>query len=468
MRGRSVWLVTLALLTACAYYNGLWRANRLASEAERAEREGRTGQARSFWIQASVKAETVIVRHPGSRWLDDALLLRGRSLAKVQQCSQAVEALERARLESLDTDIREQATLIEARCRIELRQPIAARNLVEPITESPNPLRASEAYYLHGVASATIGQFDAAIRDFERSSDAGARLELLVSVLAVGRVDDARSLFDTVIAVSASEEDWERVFALLGAVDAEAAVAGLDRLVAEPGALTTGAVARLFVSEGVRARDRGDTAAALDVWGRVFDVAPDSTEERFAGVYMAAIRLARATSRDEAAATGNELDSIARVGGGPSRVAARLSRATQRVVEPTDEATQLLFYAELARDTLSAGYLASQFLLELVQRWPESLFAPKAALAVSLLRPALADSLRDVVTTRYPGSPYVLALLGRFTDTYTQLEDSLLSLTGQGTLGVLAATRRARPVFTGPDWVPDVVDADRHRRERFD
>ena len=202
MRWRSVWLVTLALLTACAYYNGLWRANRLADDAERAEREGRTGQARSFWIQASVKAESVIVRHPGSRWLDDALLLRGRSLAKVHQCSQAVQALERARLESFDTHIREQATLIEAQCRIELQQPVAARNLVEPITASANPVQASEAYYLHGVASEAIGQFDVAIRDFERSFDPGARLELLVSLLAVGRVDDARPLFDTVLVLS--------------------------------------------------------------------------------------------------------------------------------------------------------------------------------------------------------------------------------------------------------------------------
>ena len=70
-----------AVLTgACAYYNGLYNANRLAADAARARREGRPAEARSLWEQAAIKAESVAVRHPRSRYRDRARLLQGESL----------------------------------------------------------------------------------------------------------------------------------------------------------------------------------------------------------------------------------------------------------------------------------------------------------------------------------------------------------------------------------------------------
>ena len=61
-------LLAASLLGACAYYNGLYNANRLASDARRAEREGRAGEARSLWAQAAVKAESVATRYPDSKY----------------------------------------------------------------------------------------------------------------------------------------------------------------------------------------------------------------------------------------------------------------------------------------------------------------------------------------------------------------------------------------------------------------
>ena len=78
--------LALGLLAGCAYYNGLYNANRLVKAAEKAEREGRVGEARSFWAQAAVKAESVVARYPESKYRDDALLLRGR--ATVACCGQ--------------------------------------------------------------------------------------------------------------------------------------------------------------------------------------------------------------------------------------------------------------------------------------------------------------------------------------------------------------------------------------------
>ena len=44
---RAPWLLLVGAM-ACAYYNGLYNANRLVGEAEKAQREGRSGEARSL------------------------------------------------------------------------------------------------------------------------------------------------------------------------------------------------------------------------------------------------------------------------------------------------------------------------------------------------------------------------------------------------------------------------------------
>ena len=77
---RVRWLAAVALLGGCAYYNGLYNANRLVKEAERASRDGRIGEARSLWTRAAIKAESVAVRCPASRYRDDAWLVWGRAL----------------------------------------------------------------------------------------------------------------------------------------------------------------------------------------------------------------------------------------------------------------------------------------------------------------------------------------------------------------------------------------------------
>ena len=82
---RPALILLAGAVAACAYYNGLYNANQLAAEARRAEAEGRRGEARSLWLQAAVKAESVIVRFPESDRRDDALLMRGLALSRVAQ-----------------------------------------------------------------------------------------------------------------------------------------------------------------------------------------------------------------------------------------------------------------------------------------------------------------------------------------------------------------------------------------------
>ena len=83
-------------VAACAYYNGMWNAEHLASQARKLEGQNRVAEAQSYWAQAAVKAESVVARHPTSRWADAALVLEGEALARSGACAQAAAPLARA------------------------------------------------------------------------------------------------------------------------------------------------------------------------------------------------------------------------------------------------------------------------------------------------------------------------------------------------------------------------------------
>ena len=83
-------VMSLALAVAgCAYYNAMWSAERFARDARRLEARGRDTDARAQWGRAAVKAESVMVHHPRSRWADDALVLRAEGLAHAGTCALA-------------------------------------------------------------------------------------------------------------------------------------------------------------------------------------------------------------------------------------------------------------------------------------------------------------------------------------------------------------------------------------------
>src|SRR5215204_4414086 len=61
----------------------MYNANRLARSARKAERDGRTFEATSLWGQVATKAESVVVRHPTSKYAEEAAILRGVAFARV-------------------------------------------------------------------------------------------------------------------------------------------------------------------------------------------------------------------------------------------------------------------------------------------------------------------------------------------------------------------------------------------------
>ena len=106
------------LLTGCAYYNAMYNANRFAKRAVKAEAAGKTFEAQGFWAQAEVRADSVIVRHPDSKYVDDAQLIRGQAMVSRSDCAGAIPALEQASLSQDSPQVAQQALVLLGQCRM--------------------------------------------------------------------------------------------------------------------------------------------------------------------------------------------------------------------------------------------------------------------------------------------------------------------------------------------------------------
>ncbi len=116
---------------------------------EKAEREGRTFDATSLWGQVATKAESVIVRHPTSKYAEEASVLRGVALARMGQCDEALGPLSRVGLTGHREDLTEEALLATGRCQLALGNLSAGDASFSQLIQSKDPERRREAHYQH-------------------------------------------------------------------------------------------------------------------------------------------------------------------------------------------------------------------------------------------------------------------------------------------------------------------------------
>ncbi|MDH3497090.1 MAG: hypothetical protein OER21_10020 [Gemmatimonadota bacterium] len=415
------------LVGACAYYNGLYNANHLAEEARRAEREGRTGEARSFWSRAAVKAESVTARYPRSKYRDDALLLHGMALERLGICTQAVPSLRLASDSSPDLDIRMQSSLLLARCRLQMQEPDSVMEAVAPVLAEGRPVDRAAALLLRGTAYLRLGNDRAALEDLATSTAPQAVFPRAVALARLGRTAEAAAVLGAAAARPIDETAWLSTLDSVGRRAPEEAGGLVDRLAGRRD-LSDGTRARLWVSDGERWLAAADRERAERRFRRAAEVAPDSAEGRSARAYLVMGAVRRARRATDVPVLFDSLSAATRQGGPAIRIAGPyvtvLERGTAALA--ADSADLALFLAaEDVRDSLRAPELAAALFAELSRRYPQSVLAPKALLAQATLEPRRADSLVARVTTDYAESVYALALLGQGLAAYEALEDSL-------------------------------------------
>ena len=465
---RAVRVLAFALslaVSSCAYYNAMWSAERFAKEARRLEARGQEPEARTQWARAAVKAESVLVHHPQSRWADDAVVLRAEGLARAGTCAAAAAPIAKALATVSETSLRERAGLAAAQCALTTGKPVEAGNALTDALASNDARRRSRAEFLAGQGAADRLDYTAAVAHFRRSREPAALPARARALLDAGRSADAAAVLDSLAEGRFREDEWaELLGGLAAAGGAGAASAALDRMLTRA-RVPFAARARLLMADG----DRRSAAGDLDVAGtryREAAAAVPGTVGTTAEAGMARVREQRAlaAAADRPADLSPiiaELTRIVRPGkpgaglAAPSGAAAgeaeRLLELVARVAATSTTPGEAFRSAELARDSLGAPRLAGALFLELAANDAGSLFAPKALVAALPLVPERHDSILGVLGGTYAASPYTRALRGEASLAYGAAEDSLARELGVDLArGPTAAVSRPSALRTGP------------------
>ena len=419
-------------LSACAYYNGLYNANRLANEARKATREGRTGEARSLWAQAAQKAGRVADRFAHSKYHDDALLLEGRAFKESGSCSQGLAALQAVADSSPDRSMRMEAGLLLGQCRMALREPDSAIVALNPVADGPASRFRDEALLWRGRAAMSVGNYGLAWRDLSRTRAEGVAFDRAKVLSALGRPAEARAQLDSLTdVIEYDETNWLSVLDSIGTRSSSDGAELVERLV-QRSDLTEGQRARLLLEDGVRWYRSGSLDSAAGRFEMVKAQLPDSLEGRMAETYLAVIAVREAERIDRIDGLNARIKAAIADGGPPTQVAAVFVRVLDQVppvLTGEDKSDLRLFMvAEKMRDSVQAPALAAKLFRKVQEDYPQSMLAPKALLAAGQVDPAFHDSVTQMLETMYPFSPYTLLAWGIETPSYTAVEDSIHTL----------------------------------------
>jgi hypothetical protein len=422
----SLWSATgVAVLAGCVYYNAMWSAERFAKDARRLESRGREAEARSQWARAAAKAESVAVRHPRSRWADDALALQVEGLARSGSCETAARPIEKARTSVHEPGLRERIGLAAALCALAAGRPGQADIALTEVLASPNGARRSQAEYLAGQAAMLRLDYASALEHFRRSRESNAALARAHALIAAGHATEANALLDTLVTARLSESERADLLAKLAPVSgAEAASRALDAQLLRA-RLPFAQQARLLIADGDRRLAAGDYDAAVAQYRRAAAVAPATNEAGTASVREQRVSIARATHRDDLEAVTAELTRLARSDASAAASAQSLLELVLLATATAETPGARFRAAEVARDSLGAAALAGQLFLDAAAADSASLYAPKALVAALPLLPARRDSIVAVLETRYAASPYTRVYHGEPSVAYAAAEDSL-------------------------------------------
>ncbi|HET9133813.1 MAG TPA: hypothetical protein VFN90_05895 [Gemmatimonadales bacterium] len=445
---RLALLAILLLVSGCSWSNSMHLARRFARTAERADREGRGGDAENAWAQSAVKADSVIARAPTGKPNPEALYLAGRARAELNDCTRATPLLEQAYILAPEAGWATQLRLALGSCRALADDP-RALELLTPLTEAADPAVRGRAREVAGRLYVRLGRWQEAVTLLAADTAADARFERAFALAGLDRTDDALAELAPVIAQGDTTVGWARFLDLIAAQDAEDARTLATRLAAMPS--VSPALRGSWALAAARGALRGATPGAGEAW--LTQLATDSVSRTAAQARLALAehRLARvpdvAALRPVAATLTGWLSTTL---GSDALFLRRVERIAGRLVGDHDSLPPgaplgdlAAFHgAEVARDSLANPTLAAALLAHLERGWPDSPYVVKALLARVILVPDSADALRARIAT-FPGSPYLAYLQGRDDGTFARLEDSLATFVR--TRAIRAEVRRADP-----------------------
>jgi tetratricopeptide (TPR) repeat protein len=409
----------------------MYNARHFAGQAERSEHLGRTSEAADRWRIAEIHAESVVTRHPRSKWVGEAQLVRARALVHLESWTMAAIAAEQARRVVHSEEERREAWLYLGLADVGMHQTEPAVNALDSAALTKDPKRRSEAYLARGRVLLAAGRPSDALVDLRQSRAVDAIFERARAALAEGDVDLAGSTADTVAQrVEYQEQRWLPFLDSLANHDSAAARRLTDVIVARAD-VRSGPKARLLLADGDRRLAAGQDSAAAARFAQIRALVPDSVESRIADLRQVRLDLRVAPTPADLAPLRRRLVIIALAGGSPTAEATDLVR----LVDYSDSLAGLpgpadawwFLRGELLRDSIGARQAAANVFGLMPAQFPDSPWTPKGILAAIALGHPAADSLRALLDARYASSPYTVAAAGGLegADRFTVLEDSL-------------------------------------------
>ncbi len=454
-------LLAAGALGGCVYYNGMYNANRLANSARKAERDGRPFEASSLWGQVATKAESVVVRHPQSKYAEEAAILRGLALARLGQCETALAPLSRVTGANINLDLQEDAWLAAGRCHVTLGNMPAADAAYAQVLDSKDRYRRREARIQRARTLRSAGKYDEALSTLTGVKDQRALPELLLALAGSGRVPEAMVLADSLVAQGDTTQPWDSLVVTLARQDPLRGSSLVDRIRRLPNR-TAETQARWLLEDGIRLAEV-DTARAAARFREAVKVGGSGEAAGRATAQLVRLALRGVTQPRELSPLIQTMRGLAN----NRSLSTELSQlsATATAILATSASLmpgspqgdlRLFLAAESARDSLLAPRLAEGMFLRILHGWPESPYAPKAVLAAQQLNPAWSDSARAVLEARYFESPYLALIRGEEASGYRQLEDSLGAFAAARAVstdsaGAAVPGRRAAPAEDGDE-----------------
>lgn len=451
-----VWGLLATGLSGCVYYNGMYNANRLAKSARKAERDGRTFEATNLWGQVATKAESVVVRHPRSKYADEAAVLRGLALSRLGQCEQGLGPLGRASLLRGNSDLGEEAVLATGQCQLALGNLAAADAAFVQLLDSRSSGRREEARYQHARVARQMGRYEDALGSLKGLRHPRVAPERLLALAGSGRAAEALALADSLVARGDTATPWDSLLATLGRQDPANASGLVDRMRALP-RRPANTHARWLLEDGLRLLVL-DTAKARVRFGEAVKTGGEGEIAGTASLQMLRLDLSRVAAPEELPPFIERLRRLATEHPASSVTLTQLGSSVAGVLTASrmppgavQGDLRIFLGAEVARDTLGAPHLAHALFRRIPQDWPSSPYAPKAILAAQQLDSDWTDSARVLLEERYLDSPYLALVRGEATAEYRQLEDSLGAFAARLAPPLQRAPSDRRPPVPGRD-----------------
>jgi tetratricopeptide (TPR) repeat protein len=440
--------VALTAATGCVYFNALYNANRLFDQGSAEIEDGRVAAGRGNLGASIEKAERIVANKPNSRWADDALRLTTRARILREEWMEAAESAVLLLAYAKTAEDSAEVAGYLGTAKIYLGELAVADSLLSVALEYEDGAKPRSRLLLSRARARAVmdrlGEADLDLREaIELEPDwLEPRIDRVRLLVLSGRGDQAvfwlSSLFNLIL--NATEE--REVVALAQEVVSMSPATGLAALAeVESSNLLRSDRALLIKLRADIEVSIGDSETGKEDYQLAVSIDPDSRSAVDAQVSLASLDVQSAEQVEDLERPQTSLERLYRQPAARGVYSLNRLRDMLIRIEFWVEVGNLgyILAAETARDELNAPLLARTLLLEYANTQPQSLWAPKAILAVldltdldsgapeAATNGSSAEELRRRLAEDYGDSAYVRALIGGAQSqfTYEELESGL-------------------------------------------